>query len=243
MCSFIWKRCENDVYAMFRSRTVDAYVTNVMRPGIAALDKQIDDYGRSDEIWAPFAKADLEALRKETFKVFALALQSLWERQLRDYIVGCARMLKLAPSVSEMALGTQKYKVEKAFLEARGIGLHHFPSYATLSILHLIGNICRHGNGKSVSILHGLRPDLWQTTDYHPVDLKPYPHVPNADSLQIDPELLDEFAAAIKQFWFDLETIYYQTLSQQDVRVAAELEKRRSEGAWMPMIESRADER
>ncbi|HET6525179.1 MAG TPA: hypothetical protein VFG17_11765 [Sphingopyxis sp.] len=75
-----------------------------------------------------------------------------------------------------------------------------------LNILHLIGNICRHGNGNSVSILHGLRPDLWRTTDYHPVDLKPYPHVPTADSLRIDPELLDEFATAIKQFWFDLET-------------------------------------
>lgn len=241
MTYFVWKRCDNDVYAMFRSRTVDAYVTNVMRPGIAALDKQIDDYARSDEIWAPFAKADLEALRTETFKVFALALQSLWERQLRDYIAGCARTLKLAPSVSEMALAPQKERVERAFLEARGISLHHFPSYSTLNILHLIGNICRHGNGKSVSILHRLRPDLWRTTDYHPVDLKPYPHVPTADSLRIDPELLDEFAAAIKQFWFDLETIYYQTLSGQDGNVAAELKKRRSAGAWMPTVENPAD--
>ncbi|WP_447953899.1 hypothetical protein [Sphingopyxis chilensis] len=240
MGPFIWKRCENDVYAKFRSRTVDAYVTKVMRPGIAALDKQIDDYARSGEIWAPFAKGDLEALRTETFKIFALALQSLWERQLRDYIVGCARTLKLAPSVSKMALSPQKDRVEKAFLEARGIGLHHFPSYGTLNILHLIGNICRHGNGISVSMLHGLRPDLWPDTEYHPVDLKPYPHVPTADSLRIDPELLDEFAAAIDQFWFDLETIYYQTLSHQGGTVAAELEKRRSEGAWMPPIQNSA---
>ena len=41
-----------------------------------------------------FAQADMEDVLKETKMAFSLSIQSIWERQLRGYLRGCAEELR-----------------------------------------------------------------------------------------------------------------------------------------------------
>lgn len=240
MTPFTWKNCWADVHVGFHDRTVQAYLTDVIEPAITALDSKIEELDASSEGWAPFAKADMEMLRGETLKAFALALQSLWERQLRDYVSGCAAELKLGEAVLADARASQWQRVERAFLAARGIELSAFPSHRTLAELHLLGNVCRHGDGPSVAKLHALRPDLWPVLSIALVDLTPEPPAAVAGLIQLTPDHLREFGSAIMRFWSDASYIYLESIESKHENVVAELDRLRVSRNWFPQAATTA---
>jgi hypothetical protein len=235
MIPFTWRNCWADVHTAFHGRTVTSYVDDLVEPAIAALDTRIAELGQSGEAWAPFAKADTQTLRSETMKAFALAIQSLWERQLRSYLEGCANELQLAEAVLKEVRANQWERVERAFHSVRGLALSAFPSYPLLAALHLLGNVCRHGNGPSVARLHTLRSDLWGNLDVVTINGTTLSRPPSAELLDVELHHLRSFAAAIGEFWEDAHTIYLQSLGSKHENVDAELARRRAAGAWQPM--------
>jgi hypothetical protein len=66
----------------------------VIAPAIRALEEKIAALGRSDIPGDAFAQADMEDVLKETKMAFGLSIQSIWERQLRGYLRGCAEELR-----------------------------------------------------------------------------------------------------------------------------------------------------
>lgn len=241
MIPFTWTNCFADVHTAFHGRTVNAYLSDVVEPALAAINAQIAEFAQSREGLAAFAQADAEALRAETLKAFALAIQSLWERQLRSYLEGCAEELKASENVAEDVKASQWARVERAFEAVRGIPLAEFPSYPLLTVLHLLGNVCRHGNGPSVARLHALRSDLFGDLVLTKIDGTREALPPSADQVEIELHHLQAFADAIAGFWEDAHTIYLQSLKSKHDNVHAKLAERRASGAWQPMRKQHTD--
>jgi len=128
--------------------TVRSFFDDVIAPAIRALEEKIAALGRSDSPGDAFAQADPRDVLKETKMAFGLAIQSIWERQLRSYLRGCAE--ELAPGEGMVAQVTKGHwaRLYELFLELRGIRLDAFPSFAELDTLQLLGNAWRHGDVK-----------------------------------------------------------------------------------------------
>lgn len=198
-------------------RTSNDFITHIVEPSIRALDAYIEELGLTQEgAWA-FEQSDLEELRGETMRGFALALQSFWERQLRGYLAGCA---------SEFGTATAK-EIEKAtwvdlqrlFLSLRGVALTQFSPFPHLDLLQQIGNVCRHGEGPAATRLRADHPEFW-----------PDPYRQHAGDIVVDLALLSRLAPAIVNFWIEAEDIYINSLGSKHPSTAHRL--REAEVRW-----------
>jgi hypothetical protein len=88
---FRWKNCYADVAASMHGVTVQSFFDDVIAPAIRALKEKIAALGRNDHPGDAFAQADMEDVLKETKMAFGLAIQSIWDRQLRSYAPGLRR--------------------------------------------------------------------------------------------------------------------------------------------------------
>lgn len=217
---------------------VQQYLSDVVEPALAALNEQIKRWTDSDEGGARFAQADAEELLRATVEAFCLSIQSLWERQLREYLCNSARYLNS---------GSGQKRIQKAnwselnaiFLELRGVSLEEFDSYEVLDLLQVLGNACRHGDGKASNDLFKRCPELWPDLSNLPLlpgwaePMEPVAP-PSFSSVIIPKEFLIRFITAIAWFWDDTEYIYLQSLERRhpsaDARIIAmrrEREKRK----------------
>ncbi|WP_430414028.1 hypothetical protein [Parasphingorhabdus sp.] len=234
MTVFTWSNCWADIYASGNGRTLQAYLNDVLEPSISSLDDQITGWNNSSEPWAPFAKSDTENLFRETMKAFCLAVQSLWERQIRDYLRNCASELRPQEGFEIEAMSTRWHAVEKLFYTLRGISISSFPSYDHIYTLHLLGNVCRHGEGPSAKKLWERRPDLWPMKRLPMPGEKPPVGPPSAIQMIVSPDHLREFVGAIIEFWNDANYIYLESINRKEQTVIDELEKLRATRTWIP---------
>lgn len=229
-----WKNSFADVLTSKHGLMVQQYLRDVVEPALRALDEQIRRWADCDEGGACFAQADAEDLLSATVEAFCLSIQSLWERQLREYLCGSARYLNS---------GSDQNKIQRAnwselnaiFLELRGVSLDEFDSYEVLDLLQVLGNACRHGDGKSSNDLFKRCPELWPDLSDMPLlrggteSLEPI-SPPSFSSVIIPKEFLVRFITAIAWFWDDTEYIYLQSLERKhpsvDSRIIAMREER-----------------
>lgn len=94
MTTFRWKNCFADVLTSKHDLTIHSYLDDVIVPALATLDAKISELGASDWPGHQFAQADMEAMKSEAILAFGLSIQSIWERQLRSYLRGCANELR-----------------------------------------------------------------------------------------------------------------------------------------------------
>jgi hypothetical protein len=232
---FRWKNCYADVAASKHGVTVQSFFDDVIAPAIHALEEKIAALGRSDHPGDAFDQADTEDVLKETKMAFGLAIQSVWERQLRSYLRGCAR--ELVPNdvlAAKVAKGNWA-KLCELFLELRGIRLDAFPSFADLDTLQLFGNACRHGDGPSAVELARRCPELWRVYPPMPFEDQPPDSGPPPVALMDVPvERLRAFVAAIATFWDDAEYIYNESLERKHPSLEAKLARERTERSWRP---------
>lgn len=100
MTPFRWQNCFADVQIYRHDRTVQSYLDDVILPNLGGLERRIEEIGKSEEDWAPFEKSQMRDVLRETKLAVALAVQSIWERQLSAYLVGCAKELRsTAPAI------------------------------------------------------------------------------------------------------------------------------------------------
>ena len=214
-----WQNCWADVGTYAHKATVDNFIQDVVTPGLAALDRKIIEYTKKGGAWEAFAVPDLKTVRRETTAAFSLAIQSIWERQLRGYLHQCAA--ELHPNRTDLLQKAQSSTwadVEALFLELRGVALSDLPPYGVLSTLHLLGNAARHGEGQSVTKLRRLHPEFWPA-----MPLGDYTPLVHLGQLLITVEHLRHFSEAIGAFWDEIEIIRLRSLQSKDERIIRKL--------------------
>lgn len=241
MTAFRWKNCFADVQASKHDVTIQSYFHDVILPALATLDRRIDELGRAGFPGHEFARADMQDVLRETKLAFGLSIQSIWERQLRAYLLGCARELRPGQPVTKKE--TANWEALCAlFREMRGIGLDAFPSFPELDLLQHLGNACRHGDGKSATQLAYRSPDLWRAIPQMPAkfNLPPLGPPPVA-MMDIPVERLRQFVGAIAEFWRDATYIYNESLEGEHPGLEARLVRERAERRWLPQARAEGD--
>jgi hypothetical protein len=219
-----------DVQTVLYRPRVRAFLNDVVKPALAAIDADIERWATTQEGGWMFAVADGEALLQATIQAFCLSIQSLWERQLRNWLSAC-----IPPgSENQRRLLTARKgtlpELSTLSRELRGIPLTAFPSYPDLDLLQRVGNACRHGNGRSAAALFRSNPELWPTWSSAPFPwsdnappVGPAPP-PSFEQAVLPRKLLGRFATAIVGFWEDVEYIRLNSIERKDERIRAEMD-------------------
>lgn len=233
MKPFRWKNCYADVQASKHDITIVSFLNDVILPAIRTLEEKIAELSNSEDASAAFATSDTEDLLRETKMAFCLAVQSIWERQIRNYLRGCAEELRPGAGLSA--------KIEKAnwtalcvyFKDLRDIDLEAFPSYAELKTLHLLGNASRHGDGASAIELAKRCADLWPS-GASPDLQEPNAVPPSVVTMDVPVTRIQAFVAAVAAFWNDAEYIYNESIERKHPSLEIRLARERVERIWRP---------
>lgn len=237
MKPFRWKNCFADVQASKHDLTIKSFLDNVVLPSTQFLEDKIVELGRSEDETAIFEISDMQDVLRETKLAFCLSIQSIWERQFRSYLRGCARELRPQSGLVEQVEKANWEKLCALFQDLRGIRLCEFPSYTELETLHLLGNACRHGDGTSAIQLLERAPELWPTFPPMPPEFQTHPRsLPSVAMMDIPVARINSFVDAIVIFWLDVEYIYKESIERKPPSLEAHLILERAERTWRPQI-------
>lgn len=232
---FRWQNCNADVATSMHGVSVQSFLDDVVVPAIGALEKKVTVLSCSDDPAEIFAHSDMNDVLRATKMAFGLSIQSIWERQLRGYLRGCAAALRPNDGLMEQAEKGNWHKLCGLFLELRGIRLDAFPSFSELDKLHLLGNACRHGDGPSATALARYCPELWPEHLWIPSDATPAePAGMSVALMDIPLDRLRAFGVAIITFWDDAEYIYNESIGRKHPSLEARLVRERTERSWRP---------
>ena len=233
---FTWKNCHADVVSAGYGAIALSFLNEVIEPSLDTLSAQLDRWKNSEDPIAPFYVDDIEELNRAMIMAFCLSIQSLWERQIREYLVGCARELKLDSDLIKKAMKGNWKNLDGIFHELRGISLTEFEPYQELDLLCQLGNVCRHGDGPSALSLWEKHSDLWpkrnQFSPFLPEEMNlEEEQPPPAKEIVITRNLLGSFVHAIVSFWNETEYIYLESISDKHPSVVKKLSELRRERA------------
>jgi hypothetical protein len=235
MPPFRWKNCYADIVAARHDIAIKSFLDDVIRPAIQALETRIAALDKSDDPVAVFIQSDLADILGETKKAFALSVQSIWERQLRAYLRGCAEELRPGEGLESKIEKADWPKLCAIFKELRGIPLEDFPSYGDLDTLNYLGNACRHGDGASATKLSQRCPAWWPVHE----PLPGWPSTPpkhTVATMSVPTDTIASFVAAIANFWDDATYIYNESIERKHENLEAKLARERTERAWQPQM-------
>lgn len=239
----VWANCWADVYSHSYGGIARAFMTDVVESSFAALDRRRNELTADPlDIGARFLLADFEVLCRDTGLAFCLAIQSIWERQLRQYIKGCAKELSPleAQATEKKATSNSWEDVEKAFLVARGVTLRSLPFYEELTLLHRLGSVARHGEGKSFAWVWAHYPEFWPTRhgeDQQRAMEAAFPEFGSAEfkpsmrQIDVSLEWLRRFSAAIEGFWDEIRYIYNENIIDKGPQLESLLTLQQAERA------------
>src|SRR3546814_145114 len=242
MTPFRWKNCYADVLTSKHDLTIESYFNDVIVPALVTLNEKIEVLGKSDWPGAVFAQADMTDMLRESKLAFGLAIQSIWERQLREYLRGCAGELVPGEPIGAKIEWADWKALRKYFRKLRGIELEVFPSFDNLDLLQHLGNACRHGDGDSAAELARRCPDLWQhgllapAMPDMPPDSPPIELPRSVALMDIPVERLHVFVSGIAEFWRGTGYIYKESIERKDPHLAARLVKERATRSWVPQM-------
>ena len=232
---FRWKNCAADTTTWRHGRLAREFLHDVVQPSLYALDARIDKCSASDDPVAAFVLNDVEELRRVTTMAFCLSIQSMWERQIRTYFRGCAIAFSNDRATTEKALVAPWEDLDEFFLELRGIRMSSFEEYRQLDLLHLLANVCRHGDGPSSRRLWHRCPEFWPDRIYHPrpsrTTVTTAKAAPSSANMHLAGDRLHTFVSAIASFWEEVEYIYLESLERKHESVERKLAKLRRERA------------
>jgi len=211
---------------------VRAYYKEVIQPALITLDAQIEAWKGNPDGGAPFVEDDARQLRRATIEAFCLAIQSIWERQLRGYLQTCD---PLGRSGIDFHLATWN-DLQEAFSRLRGIRMDAFDSFPVLDLLQLVGNACRHGDGPAARALFDRRPEFWpiwekliEATWAMPEGGEPLVGPAPFGMVEFPAAFLQQATEAIAWFWKDVEYIYLASIARPTPEVPRLMEEMREE--------------
>ena len=215
-----WTQTFADAYAFNNGDMADAFLKSVMRPSMQTLNERLVSLQQnSNHAISTFAAYDHGQLMTHANMSFCLAIHSLWERQIRTYLIGTVQHLRMTkPAVKDIQAATWTETV-KYFRSVKGHDLKKFDSYDRLDTLQLLGNTCRHGDGVSSKRLFAKCPELW------PEASKSFwvGPVPSVLFLQIPDAFIAKLVDAIVLFWIDMRILSFEHLAEQIPSLADQL--------------------
>jgi hypothetical protein len=237
-----WTNLSADIYLGLHANAVQLYMDSVVEPSLDAIDARHAELAASEEVAAAFMLSDMQELRRSAIEAFALAIQSLWERQLREFLKGCARELKRSDGFVKSLATDEWTRLVKHFGDLRGVPLQSFDSFEDLELLQWLGNACRHGDGKSAAALYARWPELWPPAPPSPPSppggwtLPPgvQPGPPTFASISVPRALIARLANAVIWFWEDHNYLYTNSLTRKHASVAGALQAMREQRASRP---------
>ncbi|RCS30580.1 hypothetical protein DEO45_07115 [Rhodanobacter denitrificans] len=211
---------------------VRAYYKEVIQPALTTLDAQIGTWESSNEDGALFAADDARQLKRATIEAFCLALQSIWERQLRGYLQTCDPF-----GQSDVDLQRATWDVlQDAFFRLRVIRMDAFDSFPVLDLLQLVGNACRHGDGPAARTLFERSPEFWpiweklvEASWAMPDGREPLVGPAPFGMVEFPAVFLQQATEAIAWFWEDVEYIYLASIARPTPEVPRLMEEMQAE--------------
>lgn len=213
---------------------IRSFYVDVVWPALSRLDAEIVALAASGDVGDAFAHSDMLDLRRQTLMAFTLAVQSIWERQLRTYLE--AVVGEVEPEHLGQVHSADWARLQKIWLRVRGVDLTRFAAFDELDVLQRLGSACRHGEGTSAVALRRLNPEFWPSSA--PVTTKfdaflgsvATPRMA-AEDIEVPLVRLRGFVEAIMAFWRDVEVIRINGFSRKAPSVERHLERIRLHGA------------
>lgn len=220
-----------DAYATKYGEVAQDFLSLVVEPSLTALDlRRIEIAAQPDQIVAAFHLHDHRQLIVKTSMALCLGIQSLWEQQLRAYLCNCGTRLKQRDRMVDIIRracwgGSGKIpSLNQLFREIRGLSLEDFESYQRLDKLQLLGNVCRHGEGGSATMLRQRHPELWPEVDtYREQSGTPAEYLRPIDDMLFSVELLRNLVNAVELFWLDMRIACTETLIPKNTAMIEEV--------------------
>lgn len=221
-----------DVYAHSYGNVALDFASRVVGPALTSLDERLDRLRNSKNDLDAFDISNAETLLSATTTAFVLSFQSIWERQLRTYLLGSAKELGVAPELAARAEARKWPIVIDLFRTLRKHPIEQFEAYQELAFLHGLANVCRHGDGPSVHLLAISHRELWPDVPAGLSDLPGYVAQPlRAANMRIPPGKLFDFSSAIEAFWDEVRYLYDEGISPKHGALAQSLVLERAERA------------
>lgn len=185
-----------DTLPKYYAEDITQYCDEVLLPTLRPLEQLLTNayYGNLPEP-APTNEElnSKQLLQSETAKGLFLALGSVWERQLRNYLFSYAQKLDDV-ELKKLALSNDRPGVLQKIEQFTGVPVE--PDGTRLAEYSLVANVCRHGMGKSLKDLYeNYRDNWWYSRDDFSEDS------PMLWNMQIRANDIKNFALEIKQFW------------------------------------------
>ncbi|WP_128287303.1 MULTISPECIES: hypothetical protein [Agrobacterium tumefaciens complex] len=226
----VWVNCRADIGTYAHTRTVEMFLESVALSSLGAIDARMANLRSSDDPVNLFDLSDMEELRVATLSALCLSLQAIWEQQFRGYLSGCAEELAAdRPRLAEKLKNNDWDFVKRKFFELRGLPFAHFKAHRDLDLLQLLGNYCRHGEGRASK---AIRSDFPEFCTHVPASSSLFPGVtakPERVDIVIRADDLKRFAGAIVSFWTEAEWIYNNSINRKHESTVKAIRKREEE--------------
>lgn len=210
---------------------------SIVRPSLAAIDAELDEIDRSDDVAADFYRSDVEDLFASTVEGYVLMVQSMWERGLRAMLIGREKRLFKGKQVDAIEratwVGGKHPGLQDHFKRLTGFSITVFDSFDDLDLLLHLGSAVRHGDGGAARTVHKKAPSLWinwlppgATYTAGPFEVaepadKP-PH-PSFSQVSLTQDVLEQMILSVSWFWEDLEHIRCASFRNKAASVAQKL--------------------
>ncbi|MYM92818.1 hypothetical protein [Duganella vulcania] len=202
-----WQNGPGEIVCARFDDQVRQYWRNVAQPALASADREVEMALAATEtdVSAVFEHADRVDQHQVTALGLGIALQSLWERQLRRYLCAYVQGDAAMRKKVEMAKWDQLLPLFEQF---RGAPLRAFICFPDLDLLSLVGNVCRHGDGKTADLLWRSHPELWPYSQAHD-----HPDAaPPVEHMHLSTSLLSRLADSVTKFWEFVSYLHLENL-------------------------------
>lgn len=192
------------------------YWHEVIKPALDVLVPRSDRWRTTENLIESLELEDYELAYRYTMQGFSLAVQSMWERQLRSYLLVCSReQPELGVSAASVMHATWP-ELQSLFLTLRGVPLSVFESFTDLDLLQTLGNACRHGDGGSARKLFRICPDirdqgLEPSGSWWREDERLVPSEPTFERVTIPAAVLHQMVLSVVWFWEDQEVVFFNS--------------------------------
>ena len=218
---FKWRNCHGDVICNRFDAVIIAYWERVALPSIVNAEAEVAFWASRSDGGAIFAHADVVDQQLVTASAMCLSLQSIWERQLRAYLLSCAGWANA--KLTYQLQHDPWEKLQSSFTQLRGVPMAGFLSYPALDLLARLGNVCRHGSGKAANALWTLHPEFWPNSQWSAGSAS----APPVEHMHIGKDVLASFVRAIADFWQTIEHLYLESIEKKHISVESTMPERR----------------
>lgn len=223
--NFKWRNCYGDVICARFDGVVRAYWEKVALPALQSAESEVQFWANSGNDADVFMYSDMLDQHLVTAAAMCLSLQSIWERQLRAYLLACALEPRLEAQLIRKLQHDQWDKLQIHFQRMRGVPLQAFLSFPDLDLLVQMGNVCRHGAGRAANQLWRTYPELWPYSGSHnQADM-----APPVEHMHIGTPLLRRLAGAIEAFWQMIGYLYRESITRKHISLERRLPAERQQ--------------